>query len=54
MNIERYQELVAIQKETLLSFKEQEELIAISTEFLYTMMASDKEANDILVRLRNR
>ena len=54
MNVKRYLELAAIQKETLLSFSEQEELIAISTEFLYTMLASDKEANDILVRLRHR
>ena len=54
MNIERYLELAAIQKVTLLSFDEQEEMIALSTEFLYTMMASDKEVNDILGRLRNR
>lgn len=54
INIERYQELATIQKETLLSFDEQEEMIAISTEILYDLLENNDEVSDILQRLRNR
>jgi len=54
MNIKRYEELAEIQKQDLLTFEEQEEYIAISTEILYTMMKTNKEVNDIFVRLKNR
>lgn len=50
----RYKELIAIQSESLLTFDEQEELIAISTIILYDLMKNNKEINDVLCRLRNR
>lgn len=50
----RYKKLIAIQSEALLTFDEQEELIAISTIILYDLMKNNKEINDVLCRLRNR
>jgi hypothetical protein len=54
MNIKRYEELSEIQKHDILTFEEQEEYIAISTELLYNMIENDEIVNDILKRLRNR
>jgi hypothetical protein len=54
MNIKRYEELAEIQKHDLLTTEEQEEYIAISTEILYTMMKTNQNVKDILIRLRNR
>ena len=54
ININRYQELAMIQRETLLTLEEQEEMIAISTEILNKMLSTDIEVQDILKRLSNR
>lgn len=54
MNIKRYEELAEIQRQDLLTFEEQEEYIAISTEILYTMMKTNKTVNDVLRRLGDR
>lgn len=54
MNIKRYEELSEIQKHDILTFEEQEEYIAISTEILYNMMENEQIIQDILMRLRNR
>lgn len=54
MNIKRYEELSEIQKHDILTYEEQEEYIAISTELLYNMIENDEIVNDILKRLRNR
>lgn len=54
MNIKRYEELSEIQKYDILTFEEQEEYIAISTEILYNMMENEQIIQDILMRLRNR
>jgi hypothetical protein len=54
MNIKRYEELSEIQKHDILTYEEQEEYIAISTELLYNMIENDEIVNDILMRLRNR
>jgi hypothetical protein len=54
MNIKRYEELAEIQKHDILTFEEQEEYIAISTEILYNMMENEQIIQDILMRLRNR
>ena len=54
MNIKRYEELAEIQKHDILTYEEQEEYIAISTELLYNMIENDEIVNDILMSLRNR
>ena len=54
MNVKRYQELAAIQKVTLLSFDEQEEMIALSTDYLYEMLARNDKVNAVLKRLKDR
>ena len=54
MNIKRYEELSEIQKHDILTYEEQEEYIAISTELLYNMIENDEIVNDRLMRLRNR
>ena len=54
MNIKRYEELSEIQKHDILTYEEQEEYIAISTELLYNMIENDEIVNDILKRFRNR
>ena len=54
MNIKRYLELSIIQQQDLLTFEEQEEYIAISTEFFNLMLQSDEEVKDILKRLADR
>jgi len=50
---ERYLQLAAIQKETLLTEAEMEEYIEISTRILFDMLETD-ESKEILTRLRNR
>lgn len=54
MNLKRYEELAEIQKIDLLTFEEQEEYIAISTEILYNMMENEEIVKDILTRLGKR
>jgi hypothetical protein len=54
MNVKRYEELAEIQKHDLLTYEEQEEYIALSTEILYNMMENEQIIQDILMRLRNR
>jgi hypothetical protein len=54
MNIQRYLELAIIQKQDLLTFEEQEEYIAISTELFQLMLNSDEEVKNILKRLKER
>ena len=54
MNLKRYEELSEIQKIDLLTFEEQEEYIAISTEILYNMMENEEIVKDILTRLGKR
>jgi hypothetical protein len=54
MNIKRYLELAIIQKQDLLTFEEQEEYIAISTELFHTMLQTDEQVKDILKRLADR
>lgn len=54
MNLKRYEELAEIQKHDILTFEEQEEYIAISTEILYNMMENEEIVKDILTRLRNK
>ena len=51
MNDKRYEELAEIQKHDLLTYEEQEEYIALSTEILYKMMQNDEVVKDILTRL---
>lgn len=53
INIERYIVLADIQKVSALSYDEQEEMIAISTQFLNELLKKD-EALEIMKRLRNR
>lgn len=53
INVERYLQLADIQKVSALSYDEQEEMIAISTQFLNELLKKD-EATDIMKRLRNR
>lgn len=53
INVERYLALAEIQKVTMLTYDEQEEMIAISTQFLYEMLKSD-EGTAVMKRLRNR
>lgn len=54
MNIKRYLELAIIQKQDLLTFEEQEDYIAISTELFHTMLESNEEVKEILKRLGER
>ena len=51
MNIKRYLELVIIQKQDLLTFEEQEEYIAISTELFNLMISADDTTEDILQKM---
>lgn len=51
MNLKRYGELAEIQKHDILTYEEQEEYIAISTEILYNMMENEEIVKDILTRL---
>ena len=51
MNVKRYLELVIIQKQDLLTFEEQEEYIAISTELFNLMLSADKQTEDILQKM---
>ena len=53
INVERYLQLADIQKVSALSYDEQEEMIAISTQFLNELLRRD-EATEIMKRLRNR
>lgn len=53
INVERYLALAEIQKVTMLTYDEQEEMIAISTQLLYEMLKSD-EVTAVMKRLRNR
>lgn len=53
INVERYLELADIQKVSMLTYAEQEEMIAISTQFLYELLKTD-EATEVMKRLRNR
>jgi hypothetical protein len=53
INVERYLQLAEIQKVTVLTYDEQEEMIAISTQFLNELLKKD-EALEIMKRLRNR
>jgi len=53
INVERYLALAEIQKVTTLTYDEQEEMIAISTQFLNELLKKD-EVTDIMKRLRNR
>lgn len=53
INVERYLALAEIQKVTLLTYEEQEEMIKISTQMLYELLKSD-EINAVMERLRNR
>jgi hypothetical protein len=53
INVERYLVLADIQKVSALTYDEQEEMIAISTQFLNELLKKD-EATDIMKRLRNR
>ncbi len=53
INVERYLTLAEIQKVTTLTYDEQEEMIAISTQFLNELLKKD-EVTDIMKRLRNR
>ena len=54
MNIKRYLELAIIQKQDLLTYEEQEEYIAISTELFHTMLESNEKVKEILKRLGER
>ena len=54
MNIKRYLELAIIQKQDLLTYEEQEEYIAISTELFNVLLNTDEEVKDILKRLADR
>jgi hypothetical protein len=54
MNIKRYIELATIQQQDLLTFEEQEEYIAISTEMMNLILSSNEEAQNILKRLSER
>lgn len=54
MNIERYNILQEMARTELLSTEDQEELMALSTEFLYDMMENNNLVNTALTRLRNR
>ena len=53
INVERYLQLADIQKVSALTYDEQEEMIAISTQFLNELLKKD-EVTDIMKRLRNR
>lgn len=52
--VQRYLELADLQKHDLLTYQEQEEYIAISTEILNNMLTTDIEVQNILKRLANR
>jgi hypothetical protein len=49
IDLSRYNVLADIQKVSLLTFDEQEEMIVISTKILYEMMDKNKE---IFIRLK--
>jgi hypothetical protein len=51
MNIKRYLELAIIQKQDLLTFEEQEDYIAISTELFNLMISADETTEDILQKM---
>jgi hypothetical protein len=53
IDLARYNALATIQKESLLTFDEQEEMIAISTKLLYYTLQST-EVKNILTRLKDR
>lgn len=51
MNVKRYLELRVIQDQDLLTFEEQEEYIAISTELFNLMLNADKQTENILQKM---
>ena len=51
MNIKRYLELRTIQNQDLLTFEEQEDYIAISTELFNLMISADETTEDILQKM---
>lgn len=48
MNVKRFNQLLDISNVTFLTFDEQEEFIALSTEMMYHMLETEKIVDDIL------
>ena len=48
MNVKRFNQLLDISNITFLTFDEQEEFIALSTEMMYHMLETEKIVDDIL------